>query len=178
VSPRTARHAPTTQIGAAIRARRLALKLRQRDVAERAGLNIHTVWQIERGKAPPTTSSLRRIAEVLDLTLILVDCSIAERLAEAGAHLGLAEAVQALESLRDLKQRADRDHLALVRARTRIAALEAEAASLKAAQGRYEEALDALARQSVPTHDLIDQAREACKPRGRNRTQTRERKAA
>jgi transcriptional regulator with XRE-family HTH domain len=178
VSPRTAQHPPTTQIGAAIRARRLAMRLRQRDVAERAGLDIHTVWQIERGKAPPTTSSLRRIADVLDLTLILVDSAVADRIAEAGAHLGLAEAVQALGSLRNLKQRADRDHAALARARARIAALEAEAASLKAAQRRYEEALNALARQPVLTHDLIDQARTACNPRGRTRTRTPERTAA
>jgi transcriptional regulator with XRE-family HTH domain len=178
VSPRTSRRPTADPLGAAIRARRLALELRQRDVADRAGVNIRTVWLIERGQGHPASKSLRQVADVLGLTLTLIDRSVADRIAELESRLGQAQTALSWESLRETKRRADRDQAELTRARARIAALEADAASLKAAQCRYEEALNALARQPVLTHDLIDQARAACNPRGRNRTRTPERTAA
>lgn len=161
MSPRTSRRPTVDPLGAAIRARRLALELRQRDVAERAGVNIRTVWLIERGQGHPASKSLRQVADVLGLTLTLIDRSVADRMADLESKLGQAQTALSWESLRETKRRADRDQAELTRARRRIAELERENASLKASLRRHEEALDALARQRVLTHDLIDQARDA-----------------
>lgn len=165
MSPRTSRRPTVDPLGAAIRARRLALELRQRDVAERAGVNIRTVWLIERGQGHPASKSLRQVADVLGLTLTLIDRSVADRMADLESKLGQAQTALSWESLRETKRRADRDQAELTRARRRIAELERENASLGASVRRYEEALNALARQEHPTHDLIDQARAAASGR-------------
>lgn len=55
-------------LGAALRARRQALGLRLNDVAERTGLSVPFLSQIETSFAAPSLTSLFAIAEVLDTT--------------------------------------------------------------------------------------------------------------
>ena len=48
---------------------RLGAGLRQEDLAHRAGIHFSTLRRIETGKADPTLSTLRRLAEGLDVRL-------------------------------------------------------------------------------------------------------------
>jgi transcriptional regulator with XRE-family HTH domain len=57
------------KIGAIIRARRRALQLRQADLAEIAGISLGTLGAMEAGTANPAVDTLRRVLEVLGLTL-------------------------------------------------------------------------------------------------------------
>ena len=64
------------EIGAKIRARRKMLHLRQRDLAELAGVTLRGLTDLERGKANPTLNQIAKIAEVLGLEFLLVERSI------------------------------------------------------------------------------------------------------
>lgn len=59
------------QLGQQIRARRKFLRLRQRDLAELAGVTLRGLTELENGRGNPTLNQLLKIAQVLgfDLTL-------------------------------------------------------------------------------------------------------------
>ncbi len=56
-------------LGERLRARRLALGLTLADVAERSGLSLPYVSNLERGRGNPTVDALRAVTSALDLTL-------------------------------------------------------------------------------------------------------------
>lgn len=56
-------------MGSAIRARRNALQLSQRDVAHAAGTTAATISHIERGSRKPSANLLARIAAALDVSM-------------------------------------------------------------------------------------------------------------
>ena len=62
-------------IGQKFRDRRKVLRLRQRDLAELAGVTLRGLTQLERGQANPTLNQLAKIADVLGLELILIERS-------------------------------------------------------------------------------------------------------
>lgn len=64
------------QIGAKIRVRRKLLRLRQRDLAELAGVTLRGLTDLEKGRANPTMNQLAKIAEVLGLELYLIERSL------------------------------------------------------------------------------------------------------
>ncbi len=57
------------EIGEKVLLRRKHLRLRQRDLAELAGVTLRGLTDLERGKANPTLNQLLKIAEVLGLEL-------------------------------------------------------------------------------------------------------------
>lgn len=59
------------QLGQQVRARRKFLRLRQRDLAELAGVTLRGLTELENGRGNPTLNQLLKIAQVLgfDLTL-------------------------------------------------------------------------------------------------------------
>jgi transcriptional regulator with XRE-family HTH domain len=59
------------EIGQIVQLRRKQLRLRQRDLAEMAGVTLRGLTNLESGTANPTLSVLSRIAEVLGLELSL-----------------------------------------------------------------------------------------------------------
>lgn len=59
------------EIGGKLRLRRKLLRLRQRDLAELAGVTLRGLTDIENGKANPTINQLIKIAEVLGLEIRL-----------------------------------------------------------------------------------------------------------
>jgi y4mF family transcriptional regulator len=59
------------EIGAKLRERREMLKLRQRDLAEMAGVTLRGLTDLENGKANPTLNQLSKIMVVLGLELEL-----------------------------------------------------------------------------------------------------------
>jgi y4mF family transcriptional regulator len=61
------------ELGQRIRSRRKSLHLRQRDLAEMAGVTLRGLTDIERGRANPTLRQLVKIADVLGLDLILTE---------------------------------------------------------------------------------------------------------
>ncbi len=63
-------------IGKKVRARRKVLRLRQRDVAELAGVTLRGLTGLERGQANPTLKQLIKIADVLGLELNLIERSL------------------------------------------------------------------------------------------------------
>jgi transcriptional regulator with XRE-family HTH domain len=63
------------EIGLKIRARRKVLRLRQRDVAELAGVTLRGLTDLERGQANPTLKQLIKIANVLGLEFNLIERS-------------------------------------------------------------------------------------------------------
>lgn len=69
VAPLPANTEPDPALGAAVRRLRLGADLRQEDLAHRAGVHFTTLRRIETGKADPTLSTLRRLAEALDVRL-------------------------------------------------------------------------------------------------------------
>jgi y4mF family transcriptional regulator len=76
-SPRQREGALTNQeIGEKIRHRRRMLRLRQRDLAELAGVTLRGLTDLENGKANPTINQLAKIAEVLGLELRLTEKSL------------------------------------------------------------------------------------------------------
>lgn len=64
------------EMGKKLRTRRKLLRLRQRDVAELAGVTLRGLTDLENGKANPTINQLGKIAEVLGLELILSEKSL------------------------------------------------------------------------------------------------------
>ena len=63
------------EIGQKFRDRRKVLRLRQRDVAELAGVTLRGLTDLERGQANPTLKQLARIADVLGLEFSLIERS-------------------------------------------------------------------------------------------------------
>lgn len=61
------------QIGQKIRERRKTLRLRQRDLAELAGVTLRGLTDLENGKANPSVNQLSKIAHVLGLELCLLE---------------------------------------------------------------------------------------------------------
>ncbi|QVL34349.1 helix-turn-helix transcriptional regulator [Telmatocola sphagniphila] len=59
------------EIGVQFRSRRKYLKLRQRDVAELAGVTLRGLTALEKGTANPTLKQLVKIADVLGLAFHL-----------------------------------------------------------------------------------------------------------
>ena len=62
-------------IGQKFRDRRKVLRLRQRDLAELAGVTLRGLTDLERGQANPTLKQLTKIADVLGLEFILIERS-------------------------------------------------------------------------------------------------------
>jgi transcriptional regulator with XRE-family HTH domain len=58
-------------IGKRVRARRKFLRLRQRDLAELAGVTLRGLTEIEKGRGNPTLKQLSKIASVLGLEVAL-----------------------------------------------------------------------------------------------------------
>lgn len=61
------------EIGSKLRDRRKLLRLRQRDLAELAGVTLRGLTDLEQGKANPTLNQLLKIAAVLGLELQLTE---------------------------------------------------------------------------------------------------------
>lgn len=59
------------EIGQMVQARRKQLRLRQRDLAEMAGVTLRGLTNLENGTANPTLSHLSKISDVLGLELNL-----------------------------------------------------------------------------------------------------------
>jgi transcriptional regulator with XRE-family HTH domain len=64
------------EIGEKIRVRRQMLRLRQRDLAELAGVTLRGLTDLENGKANPTINQLSKIAEVVGLEIRLTERSV------------------------------------------------------------------------------------------------------
>ncbi|WP_406698696.1 helix-turn-helix domain-containing protein [Singulisphaera sp. Ch08] len=64
------------EIGEKLRFRRKKLRLRQRDLAELAGVTLRGLTDLENGRANPTINQLAKIAEVLGLELRLTEKSL------------------------------------------------------------------------------------------------------
>jgi y4mF family transcriptional regulator len=64
------------QVAEKIRARRKMLRLRQRDLAELAGVTLRGLTELESGRANPTLNQLAKIADVLGLELRLTERSL------------------------------------------------------------------------------------------------------
>lgn len=64
------------EIGEKVRLRRKQLRLRQRDLAELAGVTLRGLTNLEKGTANPTINQLAKIAEVLGLELRLTEKSL------------------------------------------------------------------------------------------------------
>ncbi|NBM17521.1 helix-turn-helix domain-containing protein [Streptomyces sp. GC420] len=68
------------RVGAAVRRRRRALGLTLAAVAERSGLSVPFLSQIENDRARPSARSLQRVADALDITAVqLIEVSEASR---------------------------------------------------------------------------------------------------
>ena len=63
------------EIGQKVRTRRKVLRLRQRDLAELAGVTLRGLTDLERGRANPTLKQLAKIADVLGLEFNLIERS-------------------------------------------------------------------------------------------------------
>jgi DNA-binding XRE family transcriptional regulator len=63
------------EIGQKFRTRRKVLRLRQRDLAELAGVTLRGLTNLERGQANPTLKQLAKIADVLGLEFNLIERS-------------------------------------------------------------------------------------------------------
>jgi y4mF family transcriptional regulator len=61
----------TQEIGQFLRTRREFLQLRQRDLAELAGVTLRGLTELENGRGNPTLNQLSKIANVLGLELTL-----------------------------------------------------------------------------------------------------------
>ena len=66
------------RIGRLIRERRRFLRLRQRDLAELAGVTLRGLTELENGRGNPTVSQLSKIAGVLGLEVTLSERRHAE----------------------------------------------------------------------------------------------------
>lgn len=63
------------EIGQKVRARRKLLRLRQRDLAELAGVTLRGLTDLENGQANPTLKQLRKISDVLGLEFYIIERS-------------------------------------------------------------------------------------------------------
>jgi len=63
------------RIGQELRARRRFLRLRQRDLAELAGVTLRGLTELENGRGNPTIKQLAKIADVLGLEFTFVERS-------------------------------------------------------------------------------------------------------
>jgi len=63
------------EVGQKFRDRRKALKLRQRDLAELAGITLRGLTNLENGQANPTLKQLAKIADVLGLEVSIIERS-------------------------------------------------------------------------------------------------------
>lgn len=63
------------EIGEKLRQRRKLLRLRQRDLAELAGVTLRGLTDLERGQANPTVNQLAKILDVLGLEFRVVERS-------------------------------------------------------------------------------------------------------
>jgi transcriptional regulator with XRE-family HTH domain len=63
------------EIGEKLRQRRKLLRLRQRDLAELAGVTLRGLTALERGQANPTVNQLSKILDVLGLEFRVVERS-------------------------------------------------------------------------------------------------------
>ena len=54
-----------------VQKRRNTLMLKQEDLAEMAGVNIKTIYLIEKGKGNPSVDTLNNILEVLGLEMLI-----------------------------------------------------------------------------------------------------------
>jgi len=63
----------TQEIGPKLRARRKFLRLRQRDLAELAGVTLRGLTELENGRGNPTLKQLTKIADVLGLEFALIE---------------------------------------------------------------------------------------------------------
>lgn len=63
------------EIGQKLRFRRKSLRLRQRDLAEMAGVTLRGLTELEQGRANPTLKQLAKITDVLGLEFRLVERS-------------------------------------------------------------------------------------------------------
>lgn len=61
----------SNKIGQIVRARRKFLRLRQRDLAELAGVTLRGLTEIENGRGNPTLNQLSKIAGVLGMEVTL-----------------------------------------------------------------------------------------------------------
>jgi transcriptional regulator with XRE-family HTH domain len=59
-----------------LRARREALGLTQRDVADRAHLELHTVYNVEKGRTLPRMGTLEAMVAALECELQLVPAAL------------------------------------------------------------------------------------------------------
>ena len=64
------------EIGEKLRLRRKLLRLRQRDLAELAGVTLRGLTDLESGRANPTVNQLSKIIEVLGLEFRVVERSV------------------------------------------------------------------------------------------------------
>ena len=64
------------EIGQQLRARRKFLRLRQRDLAELAGVTLRGLTDLENGRGNPTLNQLSKIADVLGLEITLIERSL------------------------------------------------------------------------------------------------------
>ncbi len=64
------------EIGQKLRARRKMLRLRQRDLAELAGVTLRGLTDLENGRANPTINQLAKIAGVLGLEIRLTERAV------------------------------------------------------------------------------------------------------
>ncbi len=63
------------KIGLLVRTRRKFLRLRQRDLAELAGVTLRGLTDLEKGRGNPTLNQLAKIADVLGLEITLSERS-------------------------------------------------------------------------------------------------------
>ncbi len=64
------------EIGQQLRARRKFLRLRQRDLAELAGVTLRGLTDLENGRGNPTLNQLSKIAVVLGLEITFIERSL------------------------------------------------------------------------------------------------------
>jgi transcriptional regulator with XRE-family HTH domain len=121
-------------LGTQLRQRRIARGMTQQDVVDASGTSHNNLSRIENSQVLPNLATLNRLLDALECEMTLT---------EIGEVPALRARVADLEAtLRAVQGGVD-------------TALATENRQLRAA-------LDALARQPVLTHDLIDQARAAC----------------
>jgi transcriptional regulator with XRE-family HTH domain len=65
----------TQDIGLKLRTRRKFLRLRQRDLAELAGVTLRGLTELENGRGNPTLGQLAKLADVLGLEVALIERS-------------------------------------------------------------------------------------------------------
>lgn len=61
----------TSNLSSVLKQRRKLLKLKQADLAEMAGVSLHTVIDLENGKGNPTLGVLSRVLGIVEMELVL-----------------------------------------------------------------------------------------------------------